>query len=254
MERKEINRIVVKVGTSVIADDSGLKMGFITSIAAQVAEIKRQGIEVVLVSSGAIATGKTRVASFGSSIVDKQAAAIFGQPRMAFAWIEAFEKLGLEAGAPVYKDEDLLNVKYPLLTALKKGVIVVNGNDAVYDAQSEKEIISKDNDKLARYIATMIDADILIMLTEADGVLDTKRQIISTIDSIADLGRIGLFNKTQVGTGGMNSKIQEARSFITNSSKISHIAGAKIESVILRILMGERVGTKVTLPLQGFLL
>lgn len=249
-----MERIVIKVGSSSIAYNNGLSKGVIADLVGQITAVRKTGVEVVVVSSGAIAAGKKAVSDFSGTIVDKQSAAVFGQPTIAGCWIEEFNRLGVKAGAAVYKDEDLLYAKTPLLRALKEGIVIVNGNDVVYDAQSEKEIISRDNDKLARFVAVAIGANRLIMLTGAEGVLDSSGQIIPYISKIEDLSQIALFDKTELGTGGMESKLMEARGFITDASKIAHIAGAGIKDVIIRIMRGERIGTRVTLPLQGYFL
>lgn len=249
-----MERIAIKIGSSSIACNNDLSRDAIASLAGQITAVRKTGVEVVVVSSGAIAVGKKAVSDFSGTVVDKQSAAIFGQPTMAGCWIEEFNRLGVKAGAAVYKDEDLLYARTPLLRALKEGVVIVNGNDAVYDAQVEKEIISRDNDRLARFVAVAIGANRLIMLTGAEGVLNSSGQVIPDISNIEDLSQIALFNKTELGTGGMESKLMEARSFITDASKVAHIAGARTKDVIIRIIRGERVGTRVTLPLQGYFL
>ena len=247
-----MERIVIKIGSSSITNHNGLEREQVLNIAGQIAVEMQSGREIVIVSSGAIATGKKSITDFSDRVVDKQASAIFGQPAMAWGWIEAFNYFGIQAGASLYKDDDLVNIKQPLLRALKEGIVIVNGNDAVYDEKSEAQIISRDNDILASFIARAINASKLIMLTGSDGVLDNQGELIRTIDTIDDLGRIGIFGKTKEGTGGMLSKVSGARDFITAANKVAYIANARMENVIVRILNGESVGTRVTLPSQSF--
>ncbi|MBI2597168.1 hypothetical protein HYW41_03365 [Candidatus Daviesbacteria bacterium] len=252
MER--LKRILVKVGTSAIKNGSGIDQELVNDYARQIAWLRRNyGIETIIVSSGAIASGRVLEPNLTRSIIDKQVAAMFGQPELMTAWRRAFQRQDMIAGEALLKDDDLENFRYPLLRALQFGVVVINGNDVTYNQDAEEEIISADNDRLSRVVANRCGVGLLIMLTEAEGILDEDRKVISNIASYSDLHRISFFERTQEGIGGPGSKLLEARKFITDATKIAYIAGARMENVILRIATGERVGTRVTLPLQGFL-
>lgn len=252
MER--LKRIVVKIGTSAIKNGSGINGELVDDYARQVVWLRRNyGTETVIVSSGAIASGRVLEPNLTRSTTDKQVAAMFGQPELMMTWRRAFQEQGITAGEALLKDDDLENFRDPLLRALQFGVVVINGNDATYDQGAEEKIISADNDRLSRVVGNRCGAGLLIMLTEVEGVLDKDREVISEITSDSDLRRVSFFEGTQEGIGGPGSKLLEARRFITDASKVAYIAGARIENVILRIATGERVGTRVTLPLQGFL-
>lgn len=267
--------VVLKIGTSEIAGGgNGLDHTLIGKLGQQITYLrKKAGIPTVVVSSGAIAAGKAefteqrRILSVMSpgdvdnlmplltgAVVDRQFAAMIGQPELMESWRLSCSEIGMTTGQVLLKDEDLDNFRRPLLRALRFGTVIVNGNDATYDPATEQEIISKDNDSLAREIARVTGANKLIMLTEAQGVLDQRKRVIPEIICLEDLQRIGRFPATQDGTGGIRSKVLEARRHITDANKVAYIVGARIGNVILRVVGGERVGTRITLPLQGFLL
>lgn len=247
--------IVVKIGTDSIVNCHRLNQPLMDDLARQVACLRLDhGIRTVIVSSGAIASGRVIEPSLSADVTHKQVAAMFGQPELMSTWRSAFRKCGIITGEALLKDDDLVNFRRPLLEALEYGVVVCNGSDATYDPNTEREIISRDNDSLSRAIAQITGANELIMLTRAKGIWGRNKRVIKNIDCIEDLRKIVLFKRTSNGTGGPKSKIDEARKFITDGDKVAYIAGARTEDVILRIARGESVGTKVTLPLQGYLL
>lgn len=174
--------------------------------------------------------------------MDRQAAAIFGQPIMAGGWIDAFNEFRIAVGAVVYKDEDLVNAKHPLLRALQYGIVVANGHDAVYDPVSEVQIIIYDNDRLAVFLATEIDADLLVLLTDiADGVLDWQGKVIRRLryDEQVQILQAG---RSAHGIGGIETKLAAARDF-ASLGHTTVIAGGRIPDVLLRILAREEIGT-----------
>lgn len=254
MERIEQKRLVVKIGTSVIVKNgNGLDLLFMDDIARQVAYIKKNfDIQTIIVSSGAVGSGRVLVPDLTAATVDKQVAAIYGQPELMDGWRRAFAKQRILAGEALLKDEDIPNFRNPAFIASRYGVVVVNGPDAAYDPATEGQILSVDNDRLARYVAFITGAKTLLMLTEAPGMLDRNKRIIDEIAGLEDLDRIVYFEKTQNGRGGPEFKVWEARRFLTDATKVAYIAGARVEDVIVRIARGERVGTRVTCPLQGF--
>lgn len=246
---------VVKVGTDSIVKRNGLDQSLMDDLARQVACLREiDGIRTVIISSGAIASGRVIEPSLSADVTHKQVAAMFGQPELMSAWRSAFRKCGIITGEALLKDDDLVNFRRPLLEALKSGVVVCNGNDATYDPNTEREIISRDNDSLSRTVGQIIGADTLIMQTKTRGLLDRNRKVIREIASIEDLERIDFFEKNINGTGGPRFKLNEARNFLTDKDKVAYIVGARTRDVLLRIARGESVGTKVTLPLQGYLL
>lgn len=254
MERKP-EVIVYKLGTNSIVKDSKLDRPFINDLARQAAFVWRELHHLpVIVCSGSIFSGRIIAPSLTQVIEDKQAAAIFGQPELTHAWRLAFRSQGMNLGEALLKDEDLPNLKRPLLTASRLGIVLLNGSDATYDSLTEKRIICADNDGLARCVAFETGANKLGFLTEVEGMLDKEGKVIESIANLEDLEKIDFFGKSANGTGGPVSKINEARLHITGPEKVAYIAGARIPDVIVRIAMGGRVGTKVTLPLQGILI
>lgn len=247
--------IIVKTGTDSLLNGDGLDQTLMNDLARQVAYLRfHRNIKTVIVSSGAIASGRALEPSLTGEVTKRQAAAMFGQPELMSAWGSAFRQHGIRAGEALLKDEDLVNFRRPLLEALKFGVVIVNGNDATYDPDTEEEIISKDNDSLARTVGQITGADTLIVLINTEGLLDKNRRVIGKIALPQDLNMIDFFEKSGNGTGGPRSKLDELRNFITGKDKESYLAGSRTPDVILRIVAGEEVGTKITLPLQGYLL
>lgn len=255
----EIDRLIVyKLGTTSIVKNGGFDLTLIDKLVEQFIYIREDlKIAPVIVCSGSIDSGRRLESLLNSQeIVDKQAAAMIGQPELTEAWRAAFSrnkrKIKINVGEALLKDEDICNFKKPALRASQFGVVIVNGPDATYDPDTEKEIISTDNDRLARHVACAVGADTLGYLTEVEGILDKDRRLIEEIGSFADLDRIGFFEKTTNGTGGPQSKLLEARKVLTDPRMAVYIACARAEDVIIKIARHERVGTRVTLPYQRY--
>ncbi|MBD0306229.1 MAG: glutamate 5-kinase, partial [Nitrospiraceae bacterium] len=217
-------RIVVKVGSSLIASrEAGLRPERIEQLAGDVSAIKRTGRDVLLVSSGAIVSGirKLGLTSYPKSLPIKQAAAAVGQSRLMWAYEKAFERLDHQVAQILLTHQDLadrrrfLNARHTLTALLRYGIIpVINENDTV----SVEEIRFGDNDTLAGEVAHLIDADLLVILSDVEGVYtaDPRRNasaellpLISevTADIVQRAGGAAKFE----GTGGMATKIQAAK-------------------------------------------
>ena len=162
-------RIVIKIGTSTITGgENRPDYAFMTDVARQVAELLNDGVDVVIVSSGAVASGK-REGFERRDIADKQVEAVFGQSRLMGQWTRAFEEHGIDdVGQILYTDVDLHertdSAREVLNRALRRGVVIVNYNDGVSDEEMRKVERSTDNDVLAQQVATLIDADTLLFL------------------------------------------------------------------------------------------
>ncbi len=231
-------RIVIKIGSSSITKNGTLDKRVINSMAKQVALLFRLGVEIVIVSSGAVACGRN-ILSLRKTKSSSQIAAIYGQNLLLNAWSQAFDKYNMQIGQVLISEADLKSSSTPLIKGLKHGIQIINANDAVNDEEMKAYFLSSDNDKLSVHIARFIQADTLILLTNVDGVLDTNGKVISKLTKNSKL----LFGeKSSTGTGGMSSKVnvgfESAREGIQ-----TFIANANTKDIILKILMGKQIGT-----------
>lgn len=250
-----MEKLVIKIGSSSLTDNGkGLNYGFIDNIARQVSFLKKEGIGVAVVTSGAIASGKITLGSKRNIEVGNQVLAAVGQRPLLNAWGNAFDSYGVDTGLFLFAEDDIYKPRLPLIEAIGEGIVpIINANDTVTIAEIRKLAVSADNDRLASFVARfLVGASKLILLTGAEGVLDTQGNVIESIDCMEDINRIGWFGKTDTGTGGMESKLKESREFITDPAKIAYIAGSRIDDVILKIARAEKAGTRITLPNQAF--
>lgn len=250
---KLIDTTVIKVGSSSLINEGNINTTLIENIASQAFSLREKS-KFVIVTSGAIASGRLTLGGTNGGEIRKQVLASVGQRPLLDVWGRAFDKYNIKTGLFLFAEADLDKPALPLADALSENIIpIINANDTVSTDEIRQLAISADNDRLACFVASrLLNAQKLILLTEAPGVLDKNGRIIRSIDSLDDLLRIGIFEKTGLGTGGIESKIREARRFITRFGKKAFIAGASETDVLIRILNGDEVGTKITLPLQGF--
>ena len=260
MNRRKLNlrRIVVKVGSSLLTTESwGLDVGRIRGLSAQIALARGEGREVVLVSSGAVAAGMGRLGwkSRPAKMADLQVAAAVGQMGLIEAYEEAFSAGGLHAAHVLLTAEDMahrtlyLNARAALRRMLEHNVIpVVNENDVI----ATKEIRFGDNDRLAAQLANLLEADALIMLTDAPGLCrDRRGKNVVSLGKADDAAlRDFVFAETsgravKVGSGGMQTKLDAAQT-AARSGAHSFIADGREADSLARILRGEEVGTLLT--------
>lgn len=254
-------KIVVKVGTSTLTHQNGkLNLEQIERLVRQLSDLRNQGKDVVLVSSGAIGAGmgKLNLEERPKTIPEKQAVAAVGQGILLHIYEKMFAEYGQATAQLLLTKADLehrqrfLNARNTLLTLLKLGVIpIVNENDTV----AFEEIKFGDNDTLAALVGTLIDADLVILLTDIDGFYDgdpRKRQDakrISVVEAITEqieslAGSVG----SKLGSGGMATKISAAS--IAVNAGIPLMIGHGAEGHIIRKLTsGEDVGT-LFLPVE----
>ncbi len=244
-------RVVVKLGSGVLSGGgAGLDAATLRRIAADVADALQDGREVVVVSSGAILAGREGLAlKERPSTQLKQAAAAVGQSRLMRAWEAAFGKRGLTVAQILLTADDLrdrqryLNARNTLLTLLRLGVVpVVNENDTV----AVEEIKFGDNDGLSALVAGLVDADLLVLLTDQDGLFtdDPRKDPTATLVRVvrpgeepARVGRAG-----PVGTGGMESKVRAARRAVGGGIAAVVANGAKA-GTLAAVLAGTETGT-----------
>jgi glutamate 5-kinase len=248
-------RVVVKVGSGLITTpEHGPSSAQIGRLAGDLAALVKDRREVALVSSGAIATGtaRLRLASRPRSIPEKQAAAAVGQSALMWHYEQAFKRHGLHVGQVLLTGQDIsdrsryLNARNTLLALLDFGVLpIVNENDTV----AVDEIKVGDNDNLAALVAHLIDADLLVLLTDVDGLYsgdprrDPRATRLSTVEAVTeDIQRLVFDADTPVSVGGMSTKLQAAQK--ANASGIPMvIASGREPGVLQRVLRGEDVGT-----------
>lgn len=253
MERQKIKkakRIVVKIGASVLAAE-GLKLDkkWIKDLAGQVAALSKEGRQVVIVSSGAIAAGMglLGIKKRPRGLPEQQACAAVGQGHLMKTYEEFFRKKGFHAAQILLTWEDIrekrrfLNAENTLNTLLAKKVVpVINENDTV----SVDEIKFGDNDKLSALVASLVAADLLIMLTDVKGLyIDGKKTVASVVKDInAGIEKLACGTDKECSRGGMRTKLDAAR--ITTRSGIDCvIADGREKDVLLKILSGEKIGT-----------
>ncbi|HBM79954.1 MAG: glutamate 5-kinase [Clostridiales bacterium] len=248
------NRIVVKVGTSTITHSTGkLDLRIIDKLSMVLSDIANRGIEVVLVTSGAIATGmtKTGLKKKPEDIAAKQAMAAIGQGLLVHIYEKMFSEYGKAIAQILLTKEDIFyddrnaNAKNTFNTLLKLGIIpIVNENDTV----ATDEIKFGDNDVLSAYVAKIIDADLLIILSDINGLYDRDpnlegAKLIERVTHIDDTIRlISKGTNSAFGTGGMKTKINAAQIMFDNNITMVIANGRRIEN-IYDIISGKQVGT-----------
>lgn len=250
-----VQKIVIKVGTRLLTYETGkLNLGIIEKLVREMADLKNQGKDVVLVSSGAVGAGIGRLGLKRKpvSIQERQAVAAIGQGLL----IQFYEKLFAEYGHMVAQvlltREDLenrkryINSRNTLLHLLKFGAIpIVNENDTI----STEEIEFGDNDRLSALVATLIDADLLVILTDINGLytanprLDPSATCIPFVQEITpEIKKIAGKTEEMLAKGGMITKI-EAAEIATTSGIDMVIANGREPDILKRILQGETIGT-----------
>ncbi len=252
---KRVKRVVVKVGSSVLTNEYGeISETMFDEIAREVSGIKSRGVDVVLVSSGAIAAGmkKLKLKEKPQEISMKQAIAACGQSTLMWYYEMAFSLFG-EKVAQILLTHDgfssrkrFLNARKTLLTLLKMNVIpIVNENDSV----AVEEIMLGDNDNLAALVTTLVEADLLVLLTDIDGLyskdprLYADATLISTIEEIDEcVKEIAGDTIGRTTTGGMKTKIEAART-VAAFGVPTIIANGKKKSTLRNIFAGKQVGT-----------
>src|SRR5216110_2590071 len=249
-----VRRLVVKVGTSLIAEPgTGPDPDRIAALATEIAGA-REGREAVLVSSGAIATGMARLAlpARPRSIPEKQAAAAVGQSALMWYYEAAFKRHGTAVGQVLLTAQDIgdraryLNARNTLLALLRFGVLpIVNENDTV----AVEEIKVGDNDNLSALVASLIDADLLVLLTDVDGLytddptVNARARRLETVEAVTDeIARLARDRTDGVSVGGMATKLQAAKKAAAAGVPMI-IASGYLPGVLRRLLAGESVGT-----------
>ncbi|MDO4248695.1 MAG: glutamate 5-kinase [Neisseria sp.] len=250
--------VVVKVGSSLVtAEGKGIDQAALDEWAAQIVALKRKGVDVVFVSSGAIAEGIKRLGwpKRPKALNELQAAAAVGQMGIAQAYETAFRPHQVNTAQILLTHEDLsnrtryLNARSTLLTLLEKGIVpIINENDTV----TTDEIKLGDNDTLGALVTNLVDADALIILTDQRGLYDSDPrknpdarfiERISAADSRLEqmAGGAG----SNVGTGGMYTKVLAAKRAALSGAATVVVSGREPDALV-RLLSGEKLGTLFT--------
>lgn len=248
-------RIVIKVGTSTLSHSTG-KLNFqrIEKLVRELADLANQGKEIILVTSGAVSAGMERLGlkEKPKTIPEKQAAAAVGQGILLHTYEKIFGEYGQIVAQVLLTREDSVNRKRyansrnTLLTLLSMGVIpIINENDAV----AVDELKIGDNDTLSAMVASIVDADVLIILSDVEGVFTANPQSDPTAALIPEIGDITPELEdlaggpgSMRGTGGMYTKIQAAK-IAVNSGVVMVIASGFRDGVVREVLSGSNVGT-----------
>ena len=248
-----VKRVVVKIGSRLLAESPASRPA---TIADQVIALRRRGVEVVIVSSGAIALGVQRLKLPGRphDLPSLQAAAAVGQSRLMQHWEHAFAVHEAAIGQVLLTHDDLgdrrrfLSARLTLRALLDHAVVpIVNENDTV----ATEEIKFGDNDQLAALVCNLVSADALVILTDVEGVRDAsgvRMPIVRDIEREAVPVAGG--STSGVGSGGMASKVGSAR-IVTRTGVPAIVAPGREPDVIVRVLAGEDLGTLFTPPGPG---
>ena len=247
-------RILIKVGSAVLTGNDGLDLKIINGLVRDMSYLVQNGYSVVLVTSGAIVSGKHRMNITGKlkSMPEKQAAAAIGQGRLMRIYSKSFEKNGLYVAQILLTLSDVtdrqryLNIRNTLSTLMEWEVIpIINENDTV----AVDEIKFGENDNLAAMIANIIEADLFINLTSIDGLYDCnpmvfkKARLIPLVSEFSDeIDAAATDETSSAGTGGMKSKVQAAKQ-VTAIGIPCIIAPGKKKNILTDIIAGKEIGT-----------
>jgi len=235
-------RIVVKIGSRAIMRD-----GSFDALAEQLAALRARDCTVVLVSSGAVGIGGKRLGlrTRPKALPELQAAAAIGQPRLIAAYERALDAHGIAVAQVLLTHAELadrqryVNAARAMDALLALGALpIINENDTV----STEEIEFGDNDQLAAMVAPLVGADLLVLLTDVEGLLDAGKRRISVVSDIAAVRGLIWQEKSGVSLGGMASKVTAAERALQRGLPVV-IAGAAEPKVLTRIRDGEDVGT-----------
>jgi glutamate 5-kinase len=257
-------RIVVKVGTNVVMrDDGSASIGVLYGIAESLANLRRSGREVLLVSSGAVGLGAQRLglASKPTELVMVQACAAIGQSRLMSLYDDAFEKLGYRVAQVLLTEDDFLdatrseNLRATLAKLLALGVIpIINENDTVSTAELDRPgatgaraHVFGDNDKLSALVMTHAGADLLVLLSDVDGLYSTDPKhpgatLVEESTGVTDAVLAFAQGGNGRGRGGMESKLEAAR-IANEAGQPAVIANGRTPGILDLICAGKNVGS-----------
>ena len=252
------NRIVIKAGTNVLTGgNDDLDLGIMSSLVRQISAMRMKGKDVLLVTSGAIAAGRQTFGNVntGKDVPFRQVLAAIGQSRLMHIYEDMFSEHGITVAQALISRGDILNregylnVRNTILALLDLNVVpIINENDVVSVDELGVRVFG-DNDSLSAMLSNLIDADILIVLSDISGLYTSDphvyadAELITRVDKIDDaIEALAGTTHGVRGTGGMQAKL-EAIKFATSSGVAVVIADGKKDEVIARIEVGENIGT-----------
>ena len=249
----EARRVVVKVGTRVIAQKTGRPdLRQLKTLVTQVSLLHKQGYEVLMVSSGAIGAGIEALGmkSRPTAVPDLQMCAAVGQARLMALYQELFDAQHILIGQVLLTHSDFqhrvrhANAKRTMEHMICKGVIpIINENDAVADEEIKAGLSLGDNDYLAALVVKLVRADILVILSSTDGVLDANGHRVPCISNIADARKlVNPETSSTLSKGGMDSKLSAAQIAMRAGCGVV-VAGGRKQKVLANIMEGKDIGT-----------
>ncbi|MFA5238204.1 MAG: glutamate 5-kinase [Phycisphaerae bacterium] len=249
-------RVVIKIGTNVLTKDSGIDANYVGQVAGQVDALLKMGKQVVIVTSGAIGMGAGQLALVErpTNIRMRQACAAIGQPMLMAEYRKAFEQFGVAVAQVLLTAEVLnnrktyLNLRNSIETLLELGTVpVLNENDSISTAEIATAF--GDNDRLSALVASKIDADLLIMLSDIDSLYDkdpkkypSAKPIDTVFEITEDILKSAGGKGSKFSAGGMKAKIEAAKVASSAGCRIV-LADGRSKNVIERIIAGEIIGT-----------
>jgi glutamate 5-kinase len=249
----QASRVVVKLGTGVLTDSQKQPdLAQMNQLVSQIARIRQMGHEVVLVSSGAVGAGMGVLGydKRPTELAELQACAAVGQSRLMASYEELFGIFHLKIAQVLLTHDDLahherhLNARNTLVTLLRNGVVpIINENDAI----SFTELKFGDNDKLSALVACLLPADLLVILTTVDGMIENfgkpNARVINVIENLsANIEKMAKGTSSQTAVGGMASKLQAAKIVIRSGIPLVIASGRK-DHVLESVLTGKDEGT-----------
>ncbi len=262
MDITKTKRIIFKFGTNVLRnEDREISLSRIYSFIESISKLHKKGKEVIIVTSGAVGLGSKKLnVDSSQSLSVKQACAAVGQCQLMSVYEDGFNKYSINTAQILLTEDDFSNrVRYlsisnVLNTLLDLKVIpIINQNDTVSTSELEDsgpifDVSFSDNDKLSALVATKLDADLLVILSDVDGLYDDNpkdnpnaKHISEVYEITEDIENLGL-NASSGGRGGMRSKLQAVK-VVTHSGGYAIIANGKNTGIIDKLFNGEKIGT-----------
>jgi glutamate 5-kinase len=246
-----VRTIVVKLGTQLLSDKNlQLDGEFVSNIAKQVIALREKKIDVTIVSSGAIGAGMgiLKLSKRPTDLAQLQAVAAVGQRRLMDVWADAFEPFGVPVAQLLLTRQDIdhrtrfLNLRNTIAAAHELGAVpIINENDSISTDELIK-ITFGDNDILAALVTTALHADLLVLLTVVDGISDADGKPVRWIENLETAQQLVRAEKTALGKGGMNSKLQAAK-MVLECGEVMAVADGRMENILPRLLESEEIGT-----------
>lgn len=244
-----VRSVVVKLGSQLLTGPDGqLDQAYLAAIARQVKQLRTRGVLATIVSSGAVAAGlkELNLVKRPTDLSKLQAVAAVGQRKLMDAWADAFGEMPVAQILLTREDIDaktrFLNLRNTILAVHELGgVPIINENDTVSTDEMVK-ITFGDNDILSALVTQSLRADLLVLLSVVDGILDAGGQPVRMVTSLAAARALVRVEKSALGKGGFNSKLEAAR-IVTESGEAMVVAHGRMENLLPRLLDGEEVGT-----------